>query len=136
MVEAKLLEHQVTYWKEAIGGLVLISPENQTGRVDLLTYNQSSSGQRSSTVKSTVCAKVRSQQYPSLQGQVRCRAHLTEQDSPSLPHTELFPFSAEEPSGVLLPSQGVLLESRTEKITQGCRLTWLHGALTDNQVLP
>lgn len=39
MVEAKLLGRQVIYWKESIGGLVLISPENQRGRVDLLTYN-------------------------------------------------------------------------------------------------
>lgn len=39
MVEAKLLERQVTYWNESIGGLVLINPENQRGRADLLTYN-------------------------------------------------------------------------------------------------
>lgn len=50
-------------------------------------------------MKSRVRAKARSQQYPSLQGQVRCRAHFTEQDSPSLSHTESCPFSAEEPSG-------------------------------------
>lgn len=87
MVEAKLLERQVTYWNESIGGLFLISLESQNSRVDLLTYL----ALLYPKVKSTVHAQVRSQQYPSLQRQIKCRAHFTGQNSPSLPHLELFP---------------------------------------------
>lgn len=56
MVEAKLLEHQVTYWNESIGGLFLISLESQNSRVDLLTYL----ALLYPKVKSTVHAQVRS----------------------------------------------------------------------------